>query len=116
MVLKRHPCLRCEYEAKKKSHLQTHVKSVHEDEKFQCSHCGSKFTQKGSLQGHMKSVHEGQKFHCSHCGSKFSCLLIVKYARLVVIRPLLCIVYDTRGETSLPDEALKIDIYSIDLL
>ena len=46
----------------------------------------------------------------------FSCLLIVKYARLVVIRPLLCIVYDTRGETSLPDEALKIDIYSIDLL
>ena len=46
----------------------------------------------------------------------FSCLLIVKYARLVVIRPLLCIVYDTRGETSLPDEALKIDISSIDLL
>ena len=46
----------------------------------------------------------------------FSCLLIVKYARLVVIRPLLCFVYDTRGETCLPDEALKIDISSIDQL
>ena len=39
MEMKRHQCLQCEYKAEQKSGLQTHVKSVHEGQKFTCSHC-----------------------------------------------------------------------------
>merc|ERR1711884_758069 len=50
--------------------LQTHIKSVHEGQKFQCPQCEYKATRKGHLQTHIKSVHEGQKFHCPQCEYK----------------------------------------------
>ena len=46
----------------KKGNLQTHIKSVHEGQKFQCQHCEYKATLKGNLQRHIKSVHKGLKF------------------------------------------------------
>ena len=54
----------------KKENLQTHIKSVHESQKFPCPQCEYKATEKGHLQRHIKSVHEGQKFQCSQCEYK----------------------------------------------
>ena len=65
-------CSQCEFKATSKAHLQIHVKSIHEGQKFPCTQCGSTFTQKENLQTHIKSVHEGQKFHCTHCGSTYT--------------------------------------------
>ena len=42
-----------------------HVNSVHKDQKIPCQQCEYKATQKGNLQTHIKSVHEGQKFQVS---------------------------------------------------
>ena len=67
MVLKNQQCLQCEYKTTRKSSLQTHIKSIHEGQKFQCPHCEHQATRKGHLMTHIKSVHEGQKFPCPHC-------------------------------------------------
>ena len=49
--------------------LQTHIKSIHEGQKFLCSNCEYK-----DLQRHIKSVHVGQWFPCmsniQHCDYK----------------------------------------------
>ena len=63
-------CPQCEYKATFKVSLQTHIKSVHEGQKFPCPQCEYKATQKGHLQTHIKSVHEGQKFQCPQCEYK----------------------------------------------
>ena len=60
MVNKQHQCSRCEFKAVKKDHLQTHIKSVHEGQKFQCPHCEHKATRKINLQKHIKSAHADQ--------------------------------------------------------
>ena len=72
MVLKNQLCSQCEYKTRNKSHLQNHIKSVHEGQKFPCTQCRSIFSQKAGLQTHIKSVHEGQKFTCHQCEFKAS--------------------------------------------
>ena len=61
--------MQCDHKATEKRHLQTHIKSVHEGQKFQCPQFEYKATEKGNLQKHIKSVHEGQTFACTlaHC-------------------------------------------------
>ena len=60
MVLKTHQCCHCEYKTAQKGNLQTHIKSIHEGQKFQCPHCEYKATQKTNLQRQIKSVHEDE--------------------------------------------------------
>ena len=71
MVNKSQQCLQCEYKATTKSKLQTHIKPVHEGQKFPCPHCEYKATDKGNLQKHIK-VHEGHMFPCPQCNNKFT--------------------------------------------
>ena len=51
----------CEYKATQKAHLRTHIKSIHEGQKFPCSQCEYKSTKKTLLQKHVKSVHGEDK-------------------------------------------------------
>ena len=62
MVLESHECSQCDYKATQQGNLQTHIKSVHEGQKFPCPHCEYKATRKTLLGSHIKSVHIGQKF------------------------------------------------------
>ena len=61
------PCPDCDYKAKWRGHLQTHIKSVHEGVKFPCQDCDYKAKRRGDLQTHIKSVHKGERFPCSDC-------------------------------------------------
>ena len=63
----KYSCDRCNYKASQLSHLQKHIRSIHEGVKFPCNQCNSKFTDPSNLQKHIKSVHEGIKYPCDEC-------------------------------------------------
>ena len=52
MVQRNQQCLQCDFKTTKKASLQTHTKSLHEGQKFQCSLCGSAFAKPSNLQKH----------------------------------------------------------------
>ena len=53
-------CPECEYQAGYKSHLVTHLKTVHRSEKLQCHECEYQATERGRLVIHQKNVHMGE--------------------------------------------------------
>jgi KRAB domain-containing zinc finger protein len=56
------------------SHLQKHVKSVHEGVKnYECPHCKYRASQKGAIQQHVRAVHNQIKdFECPSCDYRAS--------------------------------------------
>ena len=73
----KYPCDQCNYVAKHKEQITTHVKSKHQGVKFNCDLCSCVANQKSHLSIHVKSKHEGVKFHCDQCdfrGSRRSSL------------------------------------------
>ena len=69
--------LRCKLCPKKyshKSHVDRHMKTVHERERFQCDVCPKEYTDKRNLKSHIKIVHEKipPNFECSLCDKNFS--------------------------------------------
>ena len=74
------PCVKCDYEAARKSCLRKHVKRMHEknklsvhsddDDRFQCQKCNFKTSQKPDLQLHIRAVHEGVKHDYNQCEVK----------------------------------------------
>ena len=63
-------CRQCDYQAKYRSHLQQHVKSIHEGVKHPCHKCDYKASEKGSLLRHIKSKHIGVEYPCDQCHYK----------------------------------------------
>ena len=49
-------CNQCEYQAKRKSHLDTHQQSLHMGIKFRCQQCDYQTTNKSTLAVHAKTV------------------------------------------------------------
>ena len=96
--IRRYACDKCEYTAKRKAHIITHM-YVHEDAqyecdicnhkftlpcslrkhrlthngfKFSCNHCNQQFTQQHNLKLHIEAIHNGIKYDCNHCGKQFT--------------------------------------------
>ena len=63
----KYQCDQCNHKADYPSHLQLHIKSVHEGVKYPCIYCNYKATVPSNLQQHVKSVHEGVKYPCDQC-------------------------------------------------
>ena len=47
--------------------LTTHKQSKHEGIKYICSKCGKEFSQKGDVTKHIRSVHDEKKYQCKGC-------------------------------------------------
>ena len=66
------PCSQCDFKAKSKHTLRTHIKTIHEKHqvmKLSCNQCDYNGT-RSSLLKHFKSIHEGLKYHCDQCEYK----------------------------------------------
>ena len=48
-------CDQCDYHAKRKDHLNLHIKSKHEGVKYPCDHCDFQSTQKSHLNSHIRN-------------------------------------------------------------
>ena len=55
-----------------KSHLETHVQSVHEEMKYTCTECDKQFSEGSGLERHIQSIHEQVKYTCTECDKQFS--------------------------------------------
>jgi len=94
-------CDKCDFKGKTKSHLNCHIKSIHDPPKHQCPECPCKFTRLITLNlhrsnahglarktlscphcpktflsfaghiAHIKSIHEKIKYHCDKCSKSF---------------------------------------------
>jgi len=60
----------CGAEFKSKYHLETHVASIHHNERHVCGECSKTFTRKDHLVAHMNS-HMGIRYSCD-CGATFT--------------------------------------------
>ena len=69
--LKPHKCTECDEAFGVKSHLTSHIKSVHENA-FVCPTCNKAFGQKVNLERHISSVHEGIRHKCDLCDETLS--------------------------------------------
>ena len=74
--IKDYECPDCDYKCSRNSHLQKHIKAVHDKIKdHECPHsdCDFKSSSKGGLQEHIKAVHDGIKdYECPDCDFKCS--------------------------------------------
>ena len=71
--VRNHKCETCDKAFSQMSHLNDHIKVVHEGIKeHKCLTCDKSFGYESNLRSHMKFVHEGLKNHtCKACGRKF---------------------------------------------
>ena len=63
----KYECGQCHKTYTQKSHLTTHIQSIHEGIKYACDQCDQQFTSQGSLTSHIQSKHEGVKYACNQC-------------------------------------------------
>ena len=67
MILK-YPCYNCEYKAKAKSNLKSHIESVHIS-KYSCNDCDKQYKSRTEMKQHIESVnHLKFKYLCNQCG------------------------------------------------
>ena len=57
----------CNKQFSQKSHVKSHIESVHNGVKFSCSHCNQQYSQQSGLNKHIKSNHEGFRYECKYC-------------------------------------------------
>ena len=61
-------CSKCDYAATRKGTLDKHVMAVHEKLKpFTCEVCLVKFSQKAHMVAHFDAIHLKRKFQCPDC-------------------------------------------------
>ena len=78
-------CQVCKLDFPQFSDLQTHIETVHEDQKqiksiqqeklkeYHCTLCKKRLSSLKSLKRHVKTIHEGRKDHkCKICNTEFS--------------------------------------------
>ena len=63
-------CDQCSYQSNNFSHLNRHVKAVHEGFKYACQFCIYKVTDKTAFKKHLREVHNIDKLVCSFCNYK----------------------------------------------
>ena len=63
-------CDQCSYQSKNFSHLNRHIKAVHEGFKYACQFCIYKVTDKTAYKKHLREVHNIDKLVCSFCNYK----------------------------------------------
>jgi len=61
------PCSQCDHMSKTNTHLNDHIRLVHDKIRLKCKQCDLSFNFKGSLRRHIKKVHEGITFPCDQC-------------------------------------------------
>ena len=66
----KYKCDVCEYSTTNKSHLATHIKSIHLKEKFDCKLCDYKATRKDHLRIHFTNVHRTNIIICQICNKR----------------------------------------------
>ena len=66
----RYPCEKCNYQATKKINRKTHIESVHGDVRYTCVHCNFKAKWKHHLKAHIESVHGDVRYTCDQCEYK----------------------------------------------
>ena len=64
--IKKFSCNQCDYQAKMKKYLTTHIESKHEG-KYTCNQCDFKALHQSHLTRHRQSKHEGVKYNCNQC-------------------------------------------------
>ena len=73
-------CDSCEKSFGKKITFETHIKTIHEDNKahrcdsiaYNCDSCDKRFGSKGDLKRHFKTIHENSRpYKCESCGKSF---------------------------------------------
>lgn len=71
---RRFPCELCEKDFNQRSHLNSHVRSVHQKLKpHKCMTCGWKFSKKYDMMKHDDAVHRNIRKHsCPYCHSRFA--------------------------------------------
>jgi len=74
LISKSYKCALCPSTFNQKTHLTTHIDSVHLKKKnYFCSKCDYAATRKGAVEKHVQAVHDKIKpFSCDMCGLKFS--------------------------------------------
>ena len=68
----RYNCDKCDKRYSDKSSLNRHMQSVHENVQFNCDHCDKRFSHKDNLNIHIKNVHDHIRYNCEKCGKSFS--------------------------------------------
>lgn len=68
----RYQCSFCKKIYPKEDSLQRHIKSVHEEIRHLCPFCDQSFSQKGHLSAHIKSIHGGIKHQCPSCDKNYN--------------------------------------------
>ena len=69
---RRFKCRSCTGNYKSKSHLQSHIESVHEGKGYPCEQCSHIATNVGNLTTHRKSRHESVRYKCDKCSKEFT--------------------------------------------
>ena len=74
LISKSYKCAICPSMFNQKTHLTTHIDSVHLKKKnYFCSKCDYAATRKGAVEKHVQAVHDKIKpFSCDMCALKFS--------------------------------------------
>lgn len=67
-------CRACPSQFSQRSHLNQHVRSIHEKLKpFKCNDCGKSFAKRFDLNAHVDAVHNKKRPHgCPHCPTMFA--------------------------------------------
>ena len=60
-------CHQCDKNYTQNSHLQVHIKSVHEGVRYACKQCEKQYADQSKLKTHIESKHEGVKYACNQC-------------------------------------------------
>eukprot|EP00090_Calanus_glacialis_P008058 TRINITY_DN16406_c0_g1_i1.p1 TRINITY_DN16406_c0_g1~~TRINITY_DN16406_c0_g1_i1.p1 ORF type:complete len:322 (+),score=59.76 TRINITY_DN16406_c0_g1_i1:39-968(+) len=66
-IEKRFFCEQCDYSARFKANLKTHIASIHDMVTHPCNQCNKLFSQRSALNKHKRHVHEGFKYTCDIC-------------------------------------------------
>ncbi|XP_055639371.1 zinc finger protein 77-like isoform X2 [Toxorhynchites rutilus septentrionalis] len=72
------PCAMCDKVLISQMALRQHIRTVHEEKKYQCPICGLRSPNNHSLTRHMNIHTQTRNFVCPHCAKAFYCYSVLK--------------------------------------